>query len=500
MKKYNLIYVIVLLTLCAGCSDWLDVRPRTEMKDEDMYASENGFRNVLIGAYVRMVTSELYGENTTTKVPELLAQHWQTSTSSTAKKTLDNIRKFNFKDENVKEVIGTMWVQYYKTIANLNSMLKEMQGKETLFRTGDYDLIKGEALGLRAFLHLDILRLWGPVPGNDVNSSQSAIPYLTEMTKDPNKALPLSYGKVLEMILADLEEAEKLLAGDPVIECKNGVLNLGYGAILSGDFKRPEDEFWYYRQNRFNYYAVKATKARYYQWIGEDGKAVICANEVIDALNPEDGSQKFSLANSVADGTPDNDTGDRIMSCEHIFSLHNPMLEDIIRPLFIDFGGYTQKMTYITTAYEKTVHPNDIRFDKDNYWEERSVPLTGSMQNMFKKFWVNETTSTQLMPLIRLPEMYFIVMECGSMGEAQAKFRAFRISRNMDSSIDAELTDAPAVRRRLEKEYRKEFYGEGQMFFWYKRHNTTKLTWPVALEIESSQFVVPRPDSQTVFE
>lgn len=496
MKRYNLIYT-VLLTLCVSCSDWLDVRPRTEMKEEDMYATENGFQNVLIGAYIRMATSDLYGENTTIKVPELLAQHWQTSTSSTVEKTLDNIRKFNFKDENVKEVIGNVWVQYYKTIANLNSMLKEMEGKEALFIAGDYDLIKGEALGLRAFLHFDILRLWGPVPGNNVNSSLLAIPYLTEMTKDPNKALPLSYGKVLEMILTDLEEAERLLTKDPIIEYRNSVLNPG---ISVDDSKRPEDEFWYYRQNRFNYYAVKATKARYYRWTGDYAKAVIYANEVIGALNPEDDSQKFVLANSVVDKTQDNEIGDRIMSCEHIFSLHNPLFEDIIRPLFIDFGGYTQKMAYITTAYEITVNPNDIRFDKENYWEEKSIPLTGSMQNMFKKFWINETTSTQLVPLIRLSEMYFIVMECGTIEEAQDKFRAFRISRNMDSSIESELTDATAVQRRLEKEYRKEFYGEGQMFFWYKRHNTTKLTWPVALEIESSQFVLPRPNSQTVFE
>lgn len=500
MKRYNLIY-IVLLTLCVGCSDWLDVRPRTEMKEDDMYATEEGFRNVLVGAYIRMATADLYGENTTLKFPELLAQHWQTSTSSTDRKILDNIRKFNFKDENVKEVIATMWLQYYKTIASLNSLLQEMEGKENLFVTGDYELIRGEALGLRAFLHFEVLRLWGPVPEKNINVSRPAIPYLTEMTKDPNAALPLAYGKVLEMILTDLNEAEKLLAKDPLIECKANILNLGFGAILSGDFKRPDDEFWYYRQNRFNYFAVKATKARYYQWTGDNEKAAAYANEVIGALNPEDGSQKFSLANTVVDGTEDNKTGDRIMSCEHIFSLHNPLLEDIIRPLFIDFGGYaTQKMASITIAYEKAMNPNDIRFDKDNYWQEKSVPLTGSVQNMFKKFLVSETTSTRLIPLIRLSEMYFIAMECGTIGEAQAKFRTFRISRNMDSSVENGLTDAPAVQNRLEKEYRKEFYGEGQMFFWYKRHQTTQFTWPAAMEIEVSQYVIPRPDSQIVFE
>ena len=104
------------------------------------------------------------------------------------------------------------------------------------------------------------------------------------------------------------------------------------------------------------------------------------------------------------------------------------------------------------------------------------------------------------MPLIRVSEMYFIVMECGSLTEAGEKFRAFRISRNMDSSVDNELTDKPAVDRRLEKEYRKEFYGEGQMFYYYKRHRVEQYTWPAAFSVDAAKYVIPRPDSQLVFE
>ena len=277
-------------------------------------------------------------------------------------------------------------------------------------------------------------------------------------------------------------------------------MNLGYGAILSKDFKRPEDEFQYYRSNRFNYYAVKATQARYYQWINEPEKAVECANEVIAAINPDDNTVKFPLADAVIDGTEDNKTGDRIMSCEHIFALHSSILEEIIRPLFIDFDGYSQKLQSIQTAYETAIHTNDIRFDKNNYWEEKPIPVSGRVQNMFKKYWVNGTTSTTLMPLIRVSEMYFIVMECGSLTEAGEKFRAFRISRNMDSSVDNELTDKPAVDRRLEKEYRKEFYGEGQMFYYYKRHRVEQYTWPAAFSVDAAKYVIPRPDSQLVFE
>ena len=97
-----------------------------------------------------------------------------------------------------------------------------------------------------------------------------------------------------------------------------------------------EDEWHYYRQNRFNLYAVKATKARYYLWIGEKEKAGAYANEVITALNP-DGSEKFRLAQES-----DAVAGDLTFTTEHIFSLHNPLLEKIVAPIFVDYEALTQ--------------------------------------------------------------------------------------------------------------------------------------------------------------
>ena len=40
---------------------------------------------------------------------------------------------------------------------------------------GYRDLMKGEALGLRAFHYFDLLRLWGPIYSQD--STKACIPY-----------------------------------------------------------------------------------------------------------------------------------------------------------------------------------------------------------------------------------------------------------------------------------------------------------------------------------
>ncbi|GAB1473219.1 hypothetical protein MASR2M69_06600 [Bacteroidota bacterium] len=105
--------------------------------------------------------------------------------------------------------------------------------------------------------------------------TNKAIPYVKNVTKDPNKLIANTYKEVLDNIIADLNSAEQLLAGDPVLTYSNAVLNSP--ATLAGIDKTkpyPADEYHFFRQVRFNFYAVKATKARYYLWIGEAANAL----------------------------------------------------------------------------------------------------------------------------------------------------------------------------------------------------------------------------------
>ena len=91
--------------------------------------------------------------------------------------------------------------------------------------------------------------------------------------------------------------------------------------------------------------------------------------------------------------------------------------------------------------------------------------------NYFKKYWKTETTAVEDVPLIRLAEMYFIVTENGN----TELFRNYRVARGLDILIDTALTETgegmslkEKIMMRREKEYRKDSYGEGQMFFFYK--------------------------------
>lgn len=479
MKRFTGYLTGILLIACIGCSDWLDVNPRMEVREEQQFDSEEGFKNVLTGTYMQLASQQLYGQYLTMSYTELMAQHWKSNENTVN----GSFQIFDFAQ--VESEILSMWNAYYKSIANLNLILKNIDGAENLFLNGNYQLIKGEALALRAFLHFELLRLWGPAPtvaaDNDI-----AIPYVTEMTKDVDKLVSVSYAQVLKKVMEDIETAEKLLANEPAVEyC--------YKAFISpssySSEPLPEDDFQLYRQNRFNYYALKALKARVYMWQGIKDKALENAQAVIDAVDP-DGSKKLTLTTGSQLGI-----GKVTFPQEQIFSLFKQTLSDIVQSVFQSNQGLEQDKTKLDIAYEVSVSPDDIRYAKNRFWEEKSVNSSSTVRNFFLKY-----DEVNVVPVLRLAEMYLIAMECSSLADAGKLFTDYRISRNMDASIDRGFAGPVELEERLEKEYRKEFYGEGQMFFYYKRKGVTAFTWPQQTKMDITDYQLPKPKEQTMFE
>jgi hypothetical protein len=400
------------------------------------------------------------------------------------------LANLDYEQTDVQDLLAATWLEYYQTIVNLNTLLAEIDKHPDLFTNGNHDLIKGEAFGLRAFLHLEVMRLWGDAPV-DINPSNLAIPYVTTVTKDPNELRPVTYAEVGRLLLADLDAAERLLADDPIISCYNSVLN-SPGNPYNEPYKQPEDPYHYYRQYRFNYYAVKATKARYYQWIGNGAEAAYWATEVIDAIN-EDNTPKFELGNE----TIARISGRLTFPSEHIFAVHNSRASEVVTSLFIRAYGYTQNAQFLDIAYEKTSSPLDIRYINNRLWESRTVSSGSTTTfNHFMKYTSGETGAVEIVPLIRVSEMYFIVIEHGD----ATRFSAYSLARRLDGSIESTLTTPDAIRDRLEKEYRKEFYGEGQIFYFYKRHKYANFTWPEIRAFDVSKYKLPVPEAQTLFE
>jgi hypothetical protein len=500
--KYK--YLLIVALFAPGCSDWLDIRPQLEIGEEEMFATEWGFQDVLIGAYTNIAAQSLYGQTATVIVPELLAQHWVVASSDV---TYDNIRHFKLDEQSIGTTLSNMWMQYYLTIANLNSLLAAIDSRASLFVDGNYELIKGEALGLRAFLHFDLLRFWGDSP-KDVNGDEITIPYMKVMTKDPNLLRSVPYDEVLWHLENDLDSAEFFLQNDPIRHYPPSVLNKP-GVESQNGIIPPENTFHYYRQNRFNLYAVKATKARYYSWRGEKTRALQYAKEVIEAVDLATSQSIFTLANEATmqggiASTSGISSSDLIMTSEHIFALHNVTLQSLLYSLFTTFSGLTQEKEPIRNAFEANIHPNDIRSKEPRNWEEKidrnNLNEEEYKRYFLKKFLENDLKAVYVMPVIRLAEMYLIAIESAPLAEANNLLQTYRVSRNMESLVDGSLVSENTVYQRLEKEYRKEFYGEGQMFFFYKRHKVAHYSWPSAFPVDVAKYKFPKPEDQSIYE
>mgnify|MGYP002556014261 CR=1 FL=1 len=262
MKK---ILILSLLISCSqffmSCENWFDVNPKSQVKNDILFENENGYKTALFGIYTTMATPALYGQELTMSLLDVLAQYY---TINDNYHNFYNASIYNYEASTVKSKFDAIWKTMYKTIMNCNNLLENMEGRQELFSGHNYELIRGETLGLRAYLHFDLLRMFAP--SFTVGANAAAIPYVDRVTRTPFPQL--TNMAVTEKILQDCEEALSLLeVSDP------------FGP--AADNTEPEDEFLRNREERMNYYAVKALMARVYLWAGQTPKAGNIANELI---------------------------------------------------------------------------------------------------------------------------------------------------------------------------------------------------------------------------
>lgn len=457
-----------MMGLTTSCDSYLDVLPSTEKEKTEMLSTADGYRAVLTGAYIRMKQTSLYGQEMVCGTVENLAQHWSYTTGSIGA----YLQNYDYTASVVETATENMYNNLYKVVADVNGILMNIDNNNGVLTATDYSLIKGEALGLRAFCHFDVLRLFGPMPTS--LPTGRVLPYVTTVSNKPNTFL--TYADYTTQLLADLQEAETLLAKvDPIRQYSIASLNSGDNGI---------DDFMQARQIRMNYYAVCALEARVYLWLGNKAKALEYAKRVIDAKTPT-GASEFTL------GTRDDCArGDKTLSPEHIFNLK---VSNIASTIGSGRSYYNAKATITARLWDAGT--SDIRFV--NMWEEVRESYY-SRPFYFLKYTQNEkmpTLAKNVIPLLRLAEMYLIAIECSPLPEASEYYKTLCAARD----ITPVTFDDEAQRTQvLIQEYNKEFFGEGQAFYAYKRLAAKDIYW-AGTEGSVETYVVPLPLKEQVY-
>jgi len=493
MKKYIFTFCVGLFIL-TSCNKWLDVKPESEVELETLLLTETGFQEALNGIYANCNTSGTYGE-LICGFPDFLAGIYsQNFYGGLSNNEYKPFLTYNYTDKAVLNKCYTIWSSLYKSIALCNIIIEKIDAKKNIFTKNNYSIIKGEAFALRGYLYFDLLRLFAPSYASKPDAK--AIPYITEFSL---KGAPQSsVSEVITKILADLNAAKALLKDkDPIL---SPVYVVGYPYTktdLANTEKTNEstenDIFSNTRRDRMNYYAVCAELARVYLYKQDKVNALANALEIIDA-------KKFPWATKERITTSDPLYKDKIFYTELIFSLYAPGLESNMVAKFENGEqGMFTNLVYFNDAFETgSGGPGGTDLRYANMYN----PISGgTMMSVMKYHSDAESNMYDLrLPAIRISEMYYIAAECNiatNPTQAWTYFNAVRFQRGIPAALSG---DQNLFMSELIKEYRKEFFAEGQLFYLFKRLNK-----PISAINGSSTpasdnvFVLPIPDAEVQY-
>lgn len=479
MKQYTIISLLILLFSTTSCSDWLRPESEDRILEESLFQTESGFHTALNGVYIAMLDQNLYGQKLTMTTFDVMAQYYDTSKPLNSH-IYRNIAGFDH--QTMKDAVKDIWTKAYELIANLNIIIEHCETDRTVLSERGYNVVKGEALALRAMLHFEMFRIFGPVyrfePG------MLCIPYNDDT--DKNVKPLLSATEASGRIIADLKEAERLLEqSDPVIT---------EGNVITAGTSTSENRYRF-RGQRLNYFAVQALLARVNLYIGETAKAGEYAKKVIS------GAAKFfpfatreQVSGQAAVGSVSEASEDRILSSEILFGLYNSSrTSDTYDKLFSN--QLEPKNVLRMTDYGASRLYDEEGDLRRCQWQTKRDIESNDGRFFVKYGEVNDLGNeyANLIPLIRMSEMYLIQAECEGSVEPLDKLReARKISRYGTNS---------GLNRHIEEEYAREFIGEGQLFWFYKRKGETSLRRIYNpqlenLKISTSLYVLDIPDDE----
>jgi len=331
--------------------------------------------------------------------------------------------------------------------------------------------------------------LFGPSYAS--NPSTKAIPYVTDFS---DKVTPLStVTEIGTKIIDDMNQAKALLKPvDPILQASYLV---GYNDDVNSTEENSKILFLQNRRHRMNYYAVCATLARAYLYMGKTQEALANAKEVID-------SKKFPWTEKSDFIQSDPTKKDRILYKELIFAWYIPQRQKDLETLF----GTGATSLYIEENAGRAIYETGGVGGLDNRFKEwfQMVASSGNPTRMeLKKYQRDAVTNKHYLmsPALRLSEVYYIAAESlydSDPVKASAYVDSVRFHRGIEQPLNA--GNKEQFLQELVKEARKEFYGEGQLFYMYKRLNRA-IVASAGGNIPASDkvFVLPLPDDEIQF-
>ena len=458
--------------LLTACDDYLDVSPSDQQTADQLFANKAGFYTAANGIYDALSGDNLYGKNLTWGAVDIMSKCYNNASLAYS---YNSLAQNSYTDAYASPVLSATWGTAYETILAANLLIEQIDKQSGKLTQSEASNLKGEMLAVRAMLHLDMLRLFGPTPFNGLD--QPAIPY--NNSSDIYTHDLLTIAEADSMILVDLNAAEELLKNDPIIE---------NGPMMS-EPTGAESVQQRYRQYRMNYYAVIGLKARAYTWIGDAKNGLDQAKRLI-----EDGTaQKWFPAIDPNKLLANTSNPDRVFSSEVLMGVYDKDRDKVFDNFFASDAPATQRLqpyaSYLTATSGLFAHmmlgleTYDYRFQSQ--WEAASgVGITGYVFTKYKSIAKpdendedSEYYFAKMIPLVTMQEMYYIACECDSTIDGKVDW--YNKARIRRGCYDLNMIGlAPMMATYwgygygnifLSNEIRRETWGTGQWFYFAKR-------------------------------
>ena len=403
MKSKIIFTTIIAAALATGCDKFLDVHPKGEKIN--MFETAEEYEDALYGVYSELTGSNLYGQHLII-LPEVMSQNFTTS---------------DYK---------------YAELAE-----GEMTSSGSTSR-----LYLGEALALRAFVHYEVLKLFGPPYWASDTEKKTTIPYVTKYSFDISPLL--SYDEVCRNILEDLKRAEEYLDEDET--------------LVPAERSNTALAFTDARIAHINLYAVQALMARVYWSMNDMDNAEVYAQKVIS-------SGKFSFRPTSAFVQPDNGTFDLN---ETIFGLYINDESAMMKKLNINGSGASSSLVLSSgyaSIYEKdSGAATDYRLSA---WFDVSSSLCRRLVNNCFISGENTYSGKSILgyDVVRLPEMYYIVAEANIDKDPAKAVKYFDEVLKSRGRETFEESGTALTRDLLFEERHREFYCEGLTWMGMKK-------------------------------
>ncbi len=512
-----MITAVLLSPAFASCSKWLDVMQDDNMTEDQQFSTADGYRSATNGIYQSLSVPELFGKEMTYGFVSALSQYLTSPQVPIVNYQNDAYfytDRYQFDTPEVRRYAQNIWEHGYKVIADCNNLIQHIEAADRdMFPYADShfepEIIRGEAYAVRAFMHFELLRLFGPSPAADMNGR--AIPYRDTY---PQQFKEFSTTRqVLDRVIDDLELAyDQVVLYDNPVDLEDGIWAPGYGETQVGSRYQVNGNFpglfFHTRGCRFNSVAIRSLLARVYAYAGDLEKANKLASEIWQDVVVDE--QNYPYVTFPTSPQVTSAQWPHKLQEELMIGLYNARLaedyETLLSAATADNPTYFLKnVDYMYKTYRNDV--TDARYAKliTNKATGSAVPLYYSLRYAERQLASNSNSvENEVIPLMRMAELIYIRAEymakqgdvpgaVGLLGEHRSKKGATRL---LDPAMNLNQ-----FMEELEYDMWKEYTMEGQMFFYWKRSNAPRIrTGATFVEMTADKYVLPIPDSETNFQ